>query len=333
MQPASTPSDADGGRNPWRRYGPIALVAVVVAALVGASFLGGDDPGDEPGGTTGGHHAHRRAARRRHTWGMAQEEAPRGHVPRHVRHQTGQVAIPFFFRAECVAENDTDGGASARGHLRHRHGGGVAAQRQRPDLRHRAPGARHRRHHRRGPRHLRGHDRGVPASTTRPTAARSSLEFVEASGSMLDPVSARADAVRAAEYEPFAVLGGPLLASTWTEELHARDIVCLFCPGINDSEPTAFGCSAHPGPGAGPRGRPTSRPSSRTARPSSRARAARARTGSSACCRWPRATPTSAGPRATSRRSPTRASRSSRRARSPSTPPGPRSWPPASSPG
>ena len=67
------------------------------------------------------------------------------------------------------------------------------------------------------------------------------IEFVQASGTMLDPVAARADAIRAAEYEPFAVWGGPLLASTWTEELHARGIVCMACPGIDDNEPTAFG--------------------------------------------------------------------------------------------
>jgi hypothetical protein len=67
------------------------------------------------------------------------------------------------------------------------------------------------------------------------------LEFVEASGSMLDPVAARADAVEAASKDPFAVLGGPLLGSAWTEELHARGIVCLFCPGISDPEPSAFG--------------------------------------------------------------------------------------------
>lgn len=67
------------------------------------------------------------------------------------------------------------------------------------------------------------------------------VEFVQASGSMLDPVSARADALRAAEYDPFAVWGGPLLGNTWTEELHARGIVCMACPGISDSEPTAFG--------------------------------------------------------------------------------------------
>ncbi|HET6772805.1 MAG TPA: hypothetical protein VFH36_05810, partial [Acidimicrobiales bacterium] len=115
MQPASTPSDADGGRNPWRRYGPIALVAVVVAALVGASFLGGDDPGDEPEGTTGSTMPTGELPDGVVTWGMAQEGDLEATFPDTCDTSSGMVAIPFFFRAECVAENDTDGGASAPG--------------------------------------------------------------------------------------------------------------------------------------------------------------------------------------------------------------------------
>jgi len=67
------------------------------------------------------------------------------------------------------------------------------------------------------------------------------LDFVEASGTILDNVAARADAVRAAEeFGAFAVLGGPLLGNAWTEELHARGIVCIACPGISGSAPSVF---------------------------------------------------------------------------------------------
>jgi hypothetical protein len=67
------------------------------------------------------------------------------------------------------------------------------------------------------------------------------LEFIEASGSILDNTASRADAVRAAEdFGAFAVLGGPVIGAAWTEELHARGIVCIACPGISDPEPTVF---------------------------------------------------------------------------------------------
>lgn len=59
------------------------------------------------------------------------------------------------------------------------------------------------------------------------------LEFYTSTGLTSDEVTARADAVRIAEdYEPFVVLGGPLLTSAFADELAARDIMCIGCtPG------------------------------------------------------------------------------------------------------
>lgn len=241
MQPDSTSPEPDGGRNPWRRYGPIALVGLVVAGLVGASFLGGDDPGDEPEATTDSTMPSGELPEGVVTWGMAQEGDVEATFPETCDTSSGMVAIPFFFRVECVAENDTDGGASAPGVTSDT----ITVVAWLPNDSDPIFGI---------VRQALGIDDTIDEvretyegmvevfQAYYETYGRTvELEFVEASGSMLDPVSARADAVRAAELEPFAVLGGPLLASTWTEELHARDIVCLFCPGIADSEPTAFG--------------------------------------------------------------------------------------------
>jgi len=57
--------------------------------------------------------------------------------------------------------------------------------------------------------------------------------IVEGSGSIIDEVSARADAVKIAEeIKPFMVWGGPSLTNAFADELHARGIPCLSCgPG------------------------------------------------------------------------------------------------------
>ncbi len=58
----------------------------------------------------------------------------------------------------------------------------------------------------------------------------------EGTGLSTDEVSARADAARiAAEYKPFAVLGGPALTSAFADEITANKILCVSCgPGQND---------------------------------------------------------------------------------------------------
>jgi len=237
-----TATATDDDRRLVRRYGPIGAVMVVVAALVGVSFLGGDDPasttstdtaptataeGELPDGVT--------------TWGMAEQEGLDVEWPDTCDTDSGQVAIPFFFRAECVVGGDENGGATAPGVT----GDTITVVAWLPNDSDPIYGI---------VRQALGIDDSVEEVRATyegmaeifqqyyETYGRTvELEFVQASGSMLDPVSARADAIRAAEYEPFAVWGGPLLGSTWTEELHARGIVCMACPGIDDNEPTAFG--------------------------------------------------------------------------------------------
>jgi hypothetical protein len=58
-----------------------------------------------------------------------------------------------------------------------------------------------------------------------------------ATGTILDEVAARADAVHIAEsVKPFAVIGGPMLTNAFADELAARKILCLDCtPGQPDA--------------------------------------------------------------------------------------------------
>jgi hypothetical protein len=59
------------------------------------------------------------------------------------------------------------------------------------------------------------------------------LVIYESTGLASDEVTARADAVRIAEdFEPFAVVGGPVLTSAFADELAAREVLCISCtPG------------------------------------------------------------------------------------------------------
>lgn len=238
MQPAQDPS-REPGRGLLRRYGPVGLVLAVVAAVVGASVLtrgengetdaGGDaaPTGELPDGVV--------------TWSLAEEQGIDVDWPETCDTGSGRVAIPFFFRPECVAPTDDNGGATADGVTEDV----ITVVAWLPNdsdpvfgIVRQALGIDD------TPEEVRETYEGLAEvfQAYYETYGRTvELEFVEASGSMLDPVAARADAVKAASYEPFAVWGGPLLANTWTEELHAREIVCLACPGISGPEPSSFG--------------------------------------------------------------------------------------------
>jgi hypothetical protein len=241
MQPVDD-NEPDSRPSALRRFGPIAAVLVVVALVAAVSLVssGGDDDdagkdeaatapaGDLPDGVV--------------TWSMAQDQGLDAHFGDTCDTDSGMVAIPFFFRTECIADIEGDnGGATAPGVT----GDTIKVVAWLPndndpifELVRQALGIDESiddvRHTYEGlveifQRYYQTYGRTVD------------LEFVQASGTMLDPVAARADALRAAEMDPFAVLGGPLLANTWTEELHARGIVCLACPGTSDPAPSSFG--------------------------------------------------------------------------------------------
>jgi hypothetical protein len=228
-----------------RRYGPLAAVVVVVALVAAISVVagGGDDESDDRSAVAG--HAGAPTGELPEgvvTWTRAHEDGLDATWPDTCDTSSGLIAIPFFFRTECFAEFDGDNGGETSEGVTGDTIKVVAWLPNEDDVIFQLV------------RQALGIDDSVDEvretyeglvevfQAYYQTYGRTvDVEFVEASGSMLDPVAARADAVEAASKNPFAVLGGPFLGSAWTEELHARGIACLFCPGIDDSAPSAFG--------------------------------------------------------------------------------------------
>ncbi len=230
--------DGERRSSPLRRWGPITAVTVAVLALAASSLVGGGDEVAGPTTTAPGPVERPEGAI---TWTMAQESGLDVTFPDTCDTESGMLAIPFIFRTECFADVDDNGGATASGVTEDSIK--VVAWIPAED----------------DPvRSLLLQRIGFDATNAelRETYARFveifqatyqtygrtiELDFVEASGSILDATSARADAVRAAEdLGAFAVLGGPIIGGAWTEELHARDVVCVGCPGIADPSPTVF---------------------------------------------------------------------------------------------
>ncbi len=241
------PMEPDRNRSPGadssslRRYGPIAVVIVLIAGVAAVSLVDRDG-GEETGGdTTTTTLPPAELPEGVITWSMAEDQDLDVDFPDTCDTDSGMIAIPFYFCTECFADVADNGGATAPGvtgdtikivawipaeddplrslllerigldatnaEIRETYEGYVEIFR----------------------RHYQTYGREVE------------LDFVEASGSILDNTAARADAVRAAEeLGAFAVLGGPVIGSAWTDELHARGVVCIACPGISDSEPSVF---------------------------------------------------------------------------------------------
>lgn len=221
-----------------RRWAPIAAVLAVVLGVAAVGLVTSRDGGDEPEEPVAAPSGLPEGVV---TWSMAQERDLDVTFPETCDEESGKIAIPFVFRTECFADVADNGGATAQGvtgdtikvvawipaaddpvrslllerigfrasnaDLREAYAGFVEVFQE----------------------HYQTYGRTVE------------LDFVEASGSILDDTAARADAVRAAEQlGAFAVLGGPVIGTAWTDELHARGVVCIACPGIAEPEPTVF---------------------------------------------------------------------------------------------
>ena len=246
MQPGT--DDSGSGSTALRRYGPLAVIAVI-ALVVGIFVVAGgdDDGGDESASTTtaGG------TGEGTLSFSQAAEDGIEVDWPDTCDTETGNLAIPSFFAPECYAPHDGDnGGATDTGVT----GDTITiAYYQSPPnpITDFITGA------------IGNQDSNEESLETlqgyvelyedfSETYGRSvELVPVEGSGFPDDDVAARADAVRIdEEVGAFMVWGGPILTDAFADELAAREIPCLSCVLDENNDfyeeraPWLFGISA-----------------------------------------------------------------------------------------
>jgi len=246
MEPSSASSGPDRG-SALRRWGPLAAIVVVIA-IVGVIVIAGGGDGDDEGATTGTTTAAGERPEGAITFSQAKEEGLDVTFPDTCDTETGRVAMPDYFAPECYADVDDNGGATAPG---------VTADSITVVV-YIAPDSDPILDFITGP--INADDTGAQAEETYQgytdmynamyqTYGRTvRLEFLHGTGISTDAVAARADAVKAVEeLHAFAVWGGPVLSPAWTEEIKARNVVCLGCPGVGENEPSAFPITASGG--------------------------------------------------------------------------------------
>lgn len=246
MQPSSDQGSDDASSSALRRWGPIAGIAVVIALVIGLVVAGGgdDDDGDTTAGggdttetTAGGEPVTTEGgATGAVSWTMAEEEGLDVTFPDTCDPETGRVAIPYFFAAECFADVDDNGGATATGVT----GDTITV------VYYSTPENDPVMDFITGP--IQNDDTQAQVEETvqgfmdlfsahYQTYGRTvELKIVRGSGISTDEVAARADAQRAIEeHKPFAAFGGPLLTNAWADEMAAAGVVCISC-GATGSE-------------------------------------------------------------------------------------------------
>ncbi|MGH9113734.1 MAG: hypothetical protein ACRDZN_15760 [Acidimicrobiales bacterium] len=251
MEPTNDGKVPPDRGNALRRWGPIVAIGVVVAVVAGISLAGGGGEGD--GGTTADDSSTDTAPAELPagvvTWSAAERDGTVDEQdwPEGCDTESGMVAIPFYFRTECVADVADNGGATSGGvtgdtitvvawlpaandPIRSLLLSRLGYDETNDELRQQYEGFAE-----------------IFQSYYQTYGRRVELKFLEASGNLLDNTAARADAVKVdEELGAFAVLGGPILAGAWADELHARGIVCVACPS-KAAEPSSFALTMRQG--------------------------------------------------------------------------------------
>jgi hypothetical protein len=225
MEPTNGRTNGGSSRQ-LRRYGPVIAI-VVIAAVVGAValFSGGDD--DKESTSTGNRTAPEGAI----SWSEAQEQNLDVEFEASCDKETGRIAMPYFFRPECYANVDDNGGATSQG---------VTADtikivvylnaEQDPILEYITAAIKNDDTTEQVKETYRGYD-AIFGDLYQTYGRKVELEFVQGTGTIIDDVAARADAQKAIDKKPFAVWGSPPGASGWADELAANKIICLSCFG------------------------------------------------------------------------------------------------------
>jgi hypothetical protein len=230
MQPSSDQPLDDRNRQ-LKRYGPLALIAVlvIVVIIVAVAAGGGDGKNTKAGGTTSP------STPLGPEGALSYDAAVKaGTVADHTfpncDKETGKIAIPFFYAAPCYADVKDNGGETARGITADTIKVGVYIAQENDVVLDYITQA------------IKNDDTNAQVKETyqgytdmfnalyQTYGRKVELEFIEASGGARDEVAARADAVKADEdLGVFAVWGGPVLTSAFADELAARKILCIGC--------------------------------------------------------------------------------------------------------
>ena len=238
MQPASD-APGGGGSSSMRRWGPIAAIVVVLAIIVAVVAMGGGDDDDtattEDGGTTD-ETTEVTTADGDVTYPMSFRDAEAAGLDdldwgERCDTETGQLAIPSYYAAECFLPFEGDnGGATMRGVTADAVNVVVYVAPDADPVLDYITDA------------INNDDTGddVVDTVTKHVdmlntyyemyGRRINVEFYRSSGTSTDAATARADAVKIDEdMDPFIVLGGPALTPAFGEELNARGIMCYGC--------------------------------------------------------------------------------------------------------
>ena len=252
MMPSTpTPESGSGGSSPLRRYGPIAAIVVVIAIVAGIVLLSGgdDDDGEDAvagGGTTTTAEGEAAAPSGAISFSQAEDQGLDVTFKESCDLETGRVAMPYFFAPECYANAELSADwQPSRGVTADSINVVVYVAPETDPILDFITAA------------INNDDTNAQENETMEgfvaafqamyqTYGRTvNLTFMDGSGTSDDQVAARADAVRAdEEFDAFAVFGGPVLANAWTEELNARNVICIGCPAVTEPEPNVFGVLA-----------------------------------------------------------------------------------------
>ncbi len=219
-------SPSTARRGFWHRYGPLTAVVLGVVLIAGLSVYGRRPPaavaaGPNPGGDV----APELAAV---SWSTAKEKNLNVEFGPTCDTSTGRVAIPSPFAAECFAKPTGDnGGATSPGVT----ADAITVVLYQPppdpfvDTILKVINADD------TPEQIADTYRGffdLYAKYYELYGRKVDLKVYKGTGVSFDEVAARADAVKIAEeLKPFAVIGGPLLASSVSDELAARGVIQL----------------------------------------------------------------------------------------------------------
>lgn len=239
----STSSPTPQKASQLRRFGPL-VVLVALALIIGAVVLLGG--GDGKKAATSASSSSTGGASTAVAGAVSFSEArAQGRTdvtfPATCDQQTGRVAIPFHFAGECYANVADNGGATAKGVTADAITVVVYVAPDTDPIIDYITAA------------IRNNDTSQQVEDTyagytamfqryyQTYGRKVQLKFLRGSGFANDAIAARADAVKAAEeMGAFAVWGGPVLSDAWTQEIKARGVICIACPGITDPAPDVF---------------------------------------------------------------------------------------------